>query len=308
MKKCTSCGRMFSDEHPDFCESCGGTVFEMVSPPKKKEKAPLSILKAWLYTAAYTGVNYAVAFAAIIPLAIIYLDPEDPDHLTKILTTDISNLITLAGYVLFAVLLTVFFLIRKKNVLRETGIGKCSLPVLAVSALFGVSANYLYSFVIGVIPWPDSLLEAHNDAYALLDGDGNILLTVVTVALFTGILEEVVYRGLVMTRLRRSVHPAVACVISALLFSFAHPSIISAVYTFVFGACLALVFEKYSSTLPCIVAHVCFNLMACIGYPEGGTATIIILAACAILHVASIIALVKLPVAKGAKADGAESI
>ena len=299
---------MFSDEYPDFCESCGGTVFEKVSPPEKKEKTPLSILKAWLYTAFFTAVNYAVAFAAIIPLAIIYLDPEDPDYLTKILTTDISNLITLAGYVLFAVLLTVFFLIRKKNVLRETGIGKCSLPVLAVSALFGVSANYLYSFVIGVIPWPDSLLEAHNDAYALLDGDGNILLTVVTVALFTGILEEVVYRGLVMTRLRRSVHPAVACVISALLFSFAHPSVISAVYTAVFGLCLALIFEKYRSALPCIVSHVCFNVVACFDYPEGGGATLIILGVSAVFHLTSIIALIKLPRTRETQSAAADVI
>lgn len=298
---------MFEDDFSESCPSCGGIVFEDAHPPIKKEKTFLSILKAWLYTAAYTGVNYAVAFAAMIPLAIIYFDPEDPEYLTKILTTDVSNIITLIAYALFALSITVFFLVRRKNVLTEVGVKKCPVASLPMAALFGVSANYLYSFVVGIIPWPDGILEAHNEAYALLDGGGNVVLTIVTVALLTGVLEEVVYRGLVMTRLRRSVHPAIACIISALLFSLAHPSILSAVYTAVFGLFLAMIFEKFSSVIPCIVSHVCFNLVACIGYPEEGTVTVIILAASALLHTVSVFALIKLPSAKEAKL-GAEQI
>lgn len=300
---------MLGDGFSESCPYCGGIVFEEVQPTIKKENTFFSILKAWLYTAAYTGVNYAVAFAAMIPLAIIYFDPEDPEYLTKILTTDVSNIITLIAYALFALSITVFFLVRRKNVLTEVGAKKCPVASLPMAALFGVTANYLYSFLVGIIPWPDSIIEAHNEAYALLDGsDGNILLTVVTVALLTGVLEEVVYRGLVMTRLRRSVHPALACIISALLFSLAHPSILSAVYTAVFGLFLAMIFEKFSSVIPCIVAHAFFNLVACIGYPEEGTVTLIIFVLSAILHTLSAIALVRLPKAREKASDGAETV
>ena len=300
MKKCTSCGRLLKEDSSS-CNVCGCVILrdaEQTEKVEKKEKTIVSILKAWAYTVSFTAANYAVAFAALIPLAIIYYDPDDAEYLTKLLTTDVSNIITLIAYVLFAVVLTVYFRIRRKNVLKEVGAVKSSLASLPFAALFGISANYIYSFAISVIPWPDSISKAHDEAYAMLEGDGNIILTIVTVAIFTGILEETVYRGLVMTRLKRSVNPTVACVISAMLFSIAHPSLISAVYTAVFGFCLALIFEKFSSVIPCIVAHVFFNLIACIGYPEGDTAIAILLAASAVIHVISVIALVRLPSAK----------
>lgn len=304
MKKCTSCG-VTVDDHFHSCPSCNGELEQIGSTGKKRF---ISIIKAWLYTEAFVAVSYVTAIIAGIVLSVIYYDPSDKDYITKVLTVDVENVITLSSYVLFGVLLTVFFCLRKKNVLREVGITKCPPSALAVSALFGISANYLYSFVVGIIPWPDGILEAHNEAYALLEGGGNIVLTVVTVALLTGVFEEVVYRGLVMTRLKGALHPAIACIISALLFSLAHPSVISAVYTAVFGLCLALIFEKYVSVVPCIVSHVCFNLMACIGYPEGDVVTLIILTASVVLHAVSIFALVMLPSAKDAYVNGAEQV
>ena len=75
------------------------------------------------------------------------------------------------------------------------------------------------------------------------------------------VLEEIVFRGLVYTRLKKGMPAIVAAVLTSLLFGIMHGTIIWVIYAFVLGMVMTWVFERYQSLAANIIFHFTFNLM-----------------------------------------------
>ena len=82
---------------------------------------------------------------------------------------------------------------------------------------------------------------------------------VIYIAVITPILEEVVFRGLIYTRLRRAMPVLAAQILSALIFGAAHMNLMQFVYATLTGFFMAFVFEKYQSIWAPILFHIAFN-------------------------------------------------
>lgn len=98
-----------------------------------------------------------------------------------------------------------------------------------------------------------------NQYYELTFGGGSFALEVLYIAVITPILEEVVFRGLIYTRLRRAMPIAAAQILSALIFGAAHMNLMQFVYATLTGLFMAYVFEKYQSIWASILFHIAFN-------------------------------------------------
>jgi membrane protease YdiL (CAAX protease family) len=92
--------------------------------------------------------------------------------------------------------------------------------------------------------------------------DGKVV-SILSVYLISPLVEELVFRGLVQTRLRKAMSAFWAVLLSALLFSAVHlmtGSVMTVIFTFAIGLVCALAYEKTGSLLPAIVAHIVCNL------------------------------------------------
>ncbi|MBR5741655.1 MAG: CPBP family intramembrane metalloprotease, partial [Firmicutes bacterium] len=136
----------------------------------------------------------------------------------------------------------------------------------AAFALFGTAANIVFAVGIAYLPLPESVLEAFEQQYAALYGS-NLALEIVTAAIVTPIVEEIIFRGIAMTRLTPAFGSVGAVIVSAVIFALAHGTPVAMIYTVVVGVLLAVIYDRYRSILPTIVFHMFFNLTAYwIGY------------------------------------------
>lgn len=114
------------------------------------------------------------------------------------------------------------------------------------------------ALLLALLPIPEALMDAYNEAAAGLDKPG--LISALSTMIFAPIAEEVIFRGLVYTRLRRAIPAALACVLSSLLFGVLHGQLLWIAYAFVMGVVLTIVFERTGTLWANIIVHITFNL------------------------------------------------
>ncbi|MBQ8510456.1 MAG: CPBP family intramembrane metalloprotease [Clostridia bacterium] len=167
--------------------------------------------------------------------------------------------LTLASGVLTLITYYVIFRMRKKNLLREACVTKLPLRQVPVLLLLGAALNVFISTVMEIIPFPQSWIDAYIESSSVLVESGAVI-TFITSVIAAPIVEEVVFRGLCYTRLKRGMPMLAAMLICAWGFGLMHGTAIWFLYASVVGLLLAWVFEKYRSLTASILVHFSFNL------------------------------------------------
>ena len=226
-----------------------------------------SVCSALLYFGVYIAWQVITAFAATVTISASLMISSGVPDMEKISTdasiwvlehsvhlTIVSGLLTLATYWLI-------FIIRKKNPLKEVGLAKIrTFPCFGL-VLLGVALNLAVAFILPFFPFPEEWWESQTVQTELLLG-AERWATVVLTVLVAPILEEVVFRGLVHTRLKKGMPMLAAMIISSWLFGVMHGTMIAFVYAAILGFLLSWVFEKYNSLVAPILVHFGFNLCA----------------------------------------------
>lgn len=170
--------------------------------------------------------------------------------------TAISGVLTLVVY-------AVLFKIRKKKLFNEVGLRRISVLSVPGMILLGVALNITTTVLLSYIPFPDAWWEQYTQQSAMIS-DAPLWATVLLSVIIAPVLEEVLFRGLIHTRLKRCMPMLASMIISAWIFGMMHGAIIWLIYASLFGFLLAWVYEKYNSLLAPILLHFGFNLTGCV--------------------------------------------
>lgn len=166
-----------------------------------------------------------------------------------------TGLIALISDLAVLVVLAVFFLCRKKNPLQEVGLVRTD-PWCAGAAC--AAAPLLYALVTLILAFlPEAWLNSYAEAAAGLDQ--NDLWTVLATVILAPVTEEVIFRGLIFSRLERAIPSWLAAVLSALAFGVCHGQPVWMAYAFLLGLVFAWFRLRTGSILPSLLAHVVFN-------------------------------------------------
>lgn len=150
------------------------------------------------------------------------------------------------------------FAVRKKNFLKEVELKPISAKGIIPIIIFAIGFNVIVSVVISNIPWPKEWIDAYMTNSSSLDGSVMSWLAAVVMA---PILEEIVFRGLIYTRLKKGMPTIVAAILASLVFGLMHGTIIWVLYAFVLGMVMTWIFERYQSLTANIIFHLAFNAM-----------------------------------------------
>lgn len=168
-----------------------------------------------------------------------------------------TNLVSIISGCLTLVVLWLFFLIRKKNVLKEVQVkavkGKDVLLIAALGIVFATTISF------GLNLLPESMLAEYGDNIQMAIGDSTLIM-VISNMLVAPIVEEVIFRGLIFTRMNKAVPTVWAVIISSLVFGIAHGQIVWMAYAFLLGTLCAVMFVKTGSLLASIWLHMVFNI------------------------------------------------
>ena len=280
--RCPKCGH----ENPEgsrFCQSCGASLpaevipeapgsAEAASPEAvEKQERPVwlrtvgALLRVLLYVGLFFGCQSCVIsgytarqmLAAGVPASDEMLTTDYTQRLLEGVSGNMT-MILLVSNLLTILLICLIGRLRGRNPREELGVYHVNPLRLPLFALFGVSLNLFLSLLLPLLPIPEGLMELQETQYGSLYG-GNLLLELLSVGLVAGITEELVFRGIAMSRLRTG-GAAFAVIVSALIFGFAHGTPVAAGYAFVLGLLFAGLYLRFGSVVPGMVCHVFFNM------------------------------------------------
>lgn len=224
--------------------------------------------KGLLYFLVYFGIQQVVSMVYMIIVSMsltmeMMSNGEELDQLalTELLTNKIyekAMTLTLISGILVLLTYWVICLVRKKKLLQEVGMAK--MPVLGFLpvALAGASFNIVISVIMSYFPFPQSWIDSYAEKSSVIV-DGNTVIAYVTAIVMAPILEEIVFRGFLYSRLKKGMPLIVAAILTSVAFGCMHGTMIWGIYTFIFSMILIYILERFHSLAACICFHMAFN-------------------------------------------------
>lgn len=231
--------------------------------------------KALCYYGLFLGiqviVGFAFTFAAGFIIGFQTTLQGKPMPSAEVLSSQIMDMVTentgllvLLYTVPTLLFLWLFFLIRRKKFRVEAGIVSFPKSLLPSVVLFSVGITAFLNTALNLLP--ESWLDAYSDSSSSL-GQGPFLMTLLATGVCAPILEEIIFRGLILSRLKRAMPLWVAILISSLMFGIAHGQILWISYTFCLGVLFCVIAERTGSILSTMLVHAIFNgLGTCLSY------------------------------------------
>lgn len=237
--------------------------------------------KSVCYVALFLGMQLAVmlpVMVSIITEELLGGSTVDEGAVTALMTTDVVTLTLISGLLTLVVILA-FYLIRRKKLSEALMLQSVPAPTLLTGASLAPGLYFVVTLFLMVLPeaWTESYMEASAGI------DTGSFVGVISVAVVAPIVEEFVFRGLVMNRLSRVMPGWLAVVISSAVFGVCHGHPVWFAYAFVLGAVFGFIDLRAGSIWPSILGHVVFNLIgqvvSFIPETEEGTELVIFLGA-----------------------------
>lgn len=177
-----------------------------------------------------------------------------------VMKNSLEHVALISGIAQVLYLLLVIFIFKVKNVdiqktygLKLVSFKEYLLPVIAAFCFSAFS-----NIVQAIAPIPQGLIGGMSD-----DMEKNIVAYILSVFIVAPIVEEFVFRALIITKLHKEISTAISIIISAILFALIHfmaGGIITVVHAFLGGLIFALAYVKTKSLFPAIVAHIFGNI------------------------------------------------
>jgi len=139
-------------------------------------------------------------------------------------------------------------------------LGLLTFGLFAVGAAGGWGVSLVAELTQATFHWTDWFDQT------LIQGDiQQLILPLISYTLLAPIFEELVFRGVLFTTLRRRLGPWMSILISSAIFSLAHGyGSVGSVTIFLSGILWAWAYEKSGSVLPGMAAHALNNSLVCL--------------------------------------------
>lgn len=220
----------------------------------------LALLKAGCYLVLFLGSQLLVSVGAVAVITLLH--PESAAAELEALLTAQTPLITVISGALTLVFLVIFFAVRKISPLKAAGLVAVEDRLVGSAAAITPALYLVVSMLLAMVP--EHWMEGYEQASAALGGSD--VLTLLATVIFAPLAEEIIFRGLVQSRLERVMPGWAACLLSALLFGLCHGQLLWIAYAFLMGFLFGRMRQAGGSLLPSLAAHFIFNL---IGYLMG---------------------------------------
>lgn len=189
----------------------------------------------------------------------VKMDAQAITNSLSVFIAENQNVITLISGIVSLLALWLFLVIRRKKMCLEARINKFDKKGVLPIIILGGAASFFVTGVMMILPVSEELLNSYaSSSQGLLNG--GIVMRILSVVVVAPIVEEVFFRGMVISRLKRSMAPWVAIVVSSLVFGILHGQLLWIIYTFALGVLLGVVAERMKSVSAAILLHMAFNL------------------------------------------------
>lgn len=164
---------------------------------------------------------------------------------------------SIAIFMLFIIFSVTRIQARKEKVFVNTHLVNLELTTLTILTILSVNIVFI-PLVFGSIGLSTDIEKSALDKIL----EESILINFFLIVILAPIAEELLFRRLIYTYLKKKIGIILAFVISIGLFSFIHFELIKVIHTIVLGSVYTFLYERTKSVLASIVAHALNNLFA----------------------------------------------
>lgn len=217
----------------------------------------LALLKSGCYLLLFLGMQVAV-MVPWIAAAVIWAalgEGQVSGELIYEFIERCSMAFSLISGVLTIMVILIFYRLRRKPPSEALWLRPTPVPTLWVGVALDPALYFAVTLVLFALP--EAWMKGYNEASAGLDDGG--LVGVLAVVVVAPVVEEFIFRGLIMTRLSRAMPGWLAILLSAAVFGACHGNPVWFAYAFVLGAVFGLMDWRAGSIWPSILGHVAFN-------------------------------------------------
>lgn len=231
--------------------------------------------KVFFYCTGFSSLNLFMQLVAMFPLAILYIFMKagpsllagDKEAILKISPDDITQAILMPTLILAALLTFgvawLLHAIFKKSFLNRLSFTKTPFVLIPVSFLAGCAMQLPLGFVLTIVQEAGiatDLFDRYSNLMEPLMTNQNLVLQIIAVGIIAPVLEEIVFRGLILNQLEKNTNVYFALAVQALLFGIVHLNVIQGAYAFVLGLLMGLSFLWSRSLILPIAIHMGMNL------------------------------------------------
>ena len=150
---------------------------------------------------------------------------------------------------------------KKKKLSKELYLTKFRPVVIVPLLLMGVGLNIVLNQIFYTIPFTEKWIVDYENSVMPMNPD-NCVFTMIFTVIVAPIVEEVVFRALAYTKLKRAMPTVVAAVLLSVVFGLIHGSLMQMVTIPFLGLVLVWVLERTKSLYAAILYHSVFNATA----------------------------------------------
>ena len=235
-----------------------------MTPERPRSGAFTAVAHALFYVFIFFFCQYTVTAGYMMSLmtgSLTIGGELDETAVTQLLEQTVGQavMISLISNLLTILIVCLIQTVRRRNLGAECGLRPVNLLRCPTFLLFGAALNVFVSGSISFLPLPEAVLEAFENQYAALYGNTPLWLEILSIAVITGITEELIFRGLVNSRLARALPARTVILVSSVIFGLAHGVLVAVVYSALLGMVFCIMYEKFRSVIPSVLTHVAFN-------------------------------------------------
>ena len=176
-----------------------------------------------------------------------------------------ESTLAIAAFYSVIMALTIAFGLNKR---KDFSFSWASFPpsLLIIAFAFVMSFHFVIEPLSSFIPAPENLNQIISDMIQMP------ILAFVTIVVLAPLLEELLFRGIILDGYLKNYSPVNSILISAFLFALIHGNLAQGIGAFVMGIVMGLLYWRTKSLLLCIALHFTNNLtafLAMIADPEG---------------------------------------
>ena len=128
--------------------------------------------------------------------------------------------------------------------------------------LMGIGCQFFASGLMSILqPLFEKIFADYDKAVGSLFS-GSIFMTVIYIVLVAPVVEELIFRGVTMIKLSRSLPFAAANIIQAALFGIFHMQLLQGIYGFAIGLLFGFVCHRFKTLTASILLHIFINASA----------------------------------------------
>ncbi len=135
-------------------------------------------------------------------------------------------------------------------------IARVRWQIITLGFLSALSFHIFSDPVVSLFPIPESLKEMTSSLYR------NPVISFVLIAVLAPLLEELLFRGVVLHGFLKNYRPSHAIIASALLFAIIHGNLAQGLGAFFIGLVIGWIYWKTQSIIPGIIIHFVNNAFA----------------------------------------------